>query len=157
MWGGEVSVTSEGYRLECEARWERKTMKLTAELKGIIEAAMRNDETTGVQLHALLVSKGYNLSLTTILRCRKALGWTFRGSANCQMIHKANEVKRLQWTRQYIYEAKTGFLNVIFKDETSVQLESHGRFCCRKRGEPPRNKTRYWSFCLICLLATDWV
>lgn len=118
--------------------------KLTAEVKEIIEAAMRNDdETTAVQLHALLVSKGHNLSLTTILRCRKALGWTFRGSAYCQMIREANKVKRLQWATQYLHEAKTGFLNVIFTDETSVQLESHRRFCCQKRGEPPKNKPRY--------------
>ena len=34
------------------------------------------------------------------------------------------------------------FNNVIFTDECSIQSESHRRFCCRKRGEPPRNKPR---------------
>ena len=59
---------------------------------------------------------------------RKALGWTFRGSAYCQMIRDANKVKRLEWARAYASEADTGFLDVILTDETSIQLESHHRF-----------------------------
>ena len=120
--------------------------KQTDDVKAIVEEAMRkDDETTAVQLHALLTTKGYSLSLSTILRCRKSLGWTFRGSAYCQMIREANKTKRLQWAKQYLDEAaaENGFLDVIFTDETSVQLESHRRFCCRKRGEPPKNKPRY--------------
>ena len=37
-----------------------------------------DDETTACQLHALLNSKGYSLSLRTILQSRSLLGWTFR-------------------------------------------------------------------------------
>ena len=59
------------------------------------------------------------------------------------MIREANKVKRLDWARQYLDEAKTFFLDVIFTDETSIQMESHRRFCCRKTGEPPKNKPRY--------------
>lgn len=118
--------------------------KLTDEVKGIVEEAMRkDDETTAVQLHALLASKGHTLSLTYILRCRKSLGWTFRGSAYCQMLREQNKAKRLEWATQYLTEGQTGFLDVFFTDETSVQLESHRRFCCRKRGERPKNKPRY--------------
>ena len=118
--------------------------KLTREVKKVVEEAMRNDdETTAVQLHAILVDKQHTLSLGSILRCRKSLGWTFRGSAYCQMLREANKTKRLEWATQYVHETQTGFLNVVFSDETSVQLESHRRFCCRKRGEPPKNKPRY--------------
>ena len=39
-----------------------------------------NDKTTAIQLHQLLTSHGYNLSQQTVLPCRMALGWTFRGS-----------------------------------------------------------------------------
>ena len=61
--------------------------KVTAEIKQIVEDQMRlDDETTAVQLYHLLKDKGYNISLRTILRCRSALGWTFRGSAYCQHI-----------------------------------------------------------------------
>ena len=58
--------------------------KITAEIKQIVEEQMRaDDETTAYQLHRLLTEKGYSISLRTILRCRTALGWTFRGSAYC--------------------------------------------------------------------------
>lgn len=34
------------------------------------------------------------------------------------------------------------FNNVIWTDETSVQIETHKRLCYRKEGEPPRPKPR---------------
>ena len=50
--------------------------KVTEEIKKIVEEQMRaDDETTAHQLHSFLTSKGYGLSLRTILRCRTALGW----------------------------------------------------------------------------------
>ena len=101
-----------------------------------------DDESMAVQLQEILKSEGYSLSLSTVLRCRKSLGWTFRGSAYCQMIREANKAKRLDWAVKYRHEAETGFLDVVFTDETSIQLESHRRFCCRKRGEPPKPKPR---------------
>ena len=56
----------------------RKT-KVTPEVLAIVDSKMReDDETTACQLHALLNSKGYFLSLRTILRSRSLLGWTFR-------------------------------------------------------------------------------
>ena len=55
----------------------RKT-KITPEVLAIVDNKMReDDETTACQLHALLNSKGYSLSLRTILRSRSLLGWTF--------------------------------------------------------------------------------
>ena len=70
----------------------RKTI-ITEEIKDIVEEKMReDDETTAVQLHKLLTSRGYRLSQRTILRCR---GWTFHCSAYCQLIRAANKVKRL--------------------------------------------------------------
>jgi hypothetical protein len=35
------------------------------------------------------------------------------------------------------------FNNVIWTDETTVQLENHRRFSHRKRGEKPRPKPKY--------------
>ena len=93
----------------------------------------------------LLNEKGIQISIWTILRCRKILGWTFRGSAYCQLIRTENKQKRLQWARKNLDEAEDGFDNVIFSDESSVQLESHKRYCCRKKGLPPKNKPRYTS------------
>ena len=114
--------------------------KITAEIKEIVEAQMRiDDETTAYQLHRLLTEKGYSISLRTILRCRTALGWTFRGSAYCQLIREANKQKRLDWARQHLGHS---FNDVIWTDESTIQMESHRRFACRKRGEAPRPKPR---------------
>ena len=120
--------------------------KVTAEIKALVEQKMReDDETTAVQLHAMLREHGYSISLRTILRCQTSLGWTFRGSKYCQLIREVNKAKRLEWAQQYItesFEPAEVFNDVIWTDECSVQLESHRRFCCRKRGEPPKNKPR---------------
>ena len=110
---------------------------ITPEVRRIVDEQMRrDDETTASQLHVLLTSMGYTLNLQTILCCRTSLGWTFRGSAYCQLIRDVNKQKR--WEHR-----SDKFANVIFTDECSVQLEMHRRRCCRKEGEPPKNKPRY--------------
>jgi len=103
-----------------------------------------DDDTTAVQLLQFIKSKGYDLhvSLRTILRCCTSLGWSFGGSAYCQLLRDVNKQKRLEWARAYQCEAGDGFNNVIWTDECTVQLETHCRFCCRKQGKRPKNKLR---------------
>ena len=114
--------------------------KITAEMKEIVEAKMReDDETTAYQLHSLLVMRGFTISRHTVLRCCESLGWTFRGSAYCQLIRDTNKQKRLKWAREYL---RDNFDDVVWTDECSVQLKTHKRFCCRKQGELPRPKPR---------------
>lgn len=123
--------------------------KVTAEVKAIVEEQMRlDDETTAFQLHRLLTEKGYNLTRRTILRCRTQLGWTFRGSSYCQLIRVANKEKRLAWA---LRNRNGTFEDVVWSDESSIQLETHRRFCCRKKGEWPRNKPRF--VIVICTYA----
>ena len=122
--------------------------KITSEIKEMVEAQMwLDDETMAIQLHQLLISRGYNISKRTVLRCRTSLGWTFRGSAYCQLIRETNKAKRLDFAQKYVEEATsaTEFEDVVWTDEYSVQLETHRRFCCRKCGEPPKHKPRYAS------------
>ena len=115
--------------------------KATREVKKLVEDKMReDDEMTAYQLHRLLQSQGYKLSIQTILCCRKSLGWTFRGSAYCQLIRQENKRRRLEWVRQHLNDS---FDDVLWTDDCSVQMESHRWFCCRKRGEAPKNKPRY--------------
>ena len=115
--------------------------KITAEVKEILEEQMQaDDKTSAHQLHRLLKSRGYNISLCTILRCRMALGWTFRGSSYCQLIRHANKQKWLDCAERH---TDLAFNDVVWTDECTVQLESHRRFCCRKRGQPAKNKPRY--------------
>lgn len=94
--------------------------KLTEEIKRIVDEQMRTDnETTAHQLRALLNSKGYSISLRTVLKCRTSLGWTFRGSSYCQLIRDVNKQKRLDWARKFVGEAATGFNDVIWSDEST--------------------------------------
>ena len=115
--------------------------KINDEIKQLIEEKMRSDdETTAKQLQQLLTEHGYTISKKNILCCRTVLGWTFRGSSYCQLIRDANKEKRLSWALKYRSEADGGFGDVLWTDESSVQLETHRRFCCRKKGEAPKNK-----------------
>ena len=55
--------------------------KVISLVKELVEEQMqRDDETTAYQLHQMLVDNGITISLRTILHCRTALSWTFRGS-----------------------------------------------------------------------------
>ena len=40
------------------------------------------------------------------------------------------------------WRVERGFSDVIWTDECTVQLETHRHFCCRKKGEAPKNKPR---------------
>ena len=115
--------------------------KVTETIKTIVENQMRtDDETTASQLQKMLSCRGFRVSLRTILRCRISLGWTYRGSAYCQLIRDANKAKRLAYARANLHY---DFKDVIFTDECTVQMETHRRFCCRKKGEAPRPKPRF--------------
>ena len=119
----------------------RRPSKVTREVKRLVEQQVcLDDETTAYQLHKLLKTHGISISLRTVLRCKASLGWTFRDSAYCQLIRRTNKEKRLVWARENV---DLDFKRVVRTDECTVQLQSHRRFCCRKRSEPPKNKPRY--------------
>ena len=80
--------------------------KITSELLQIVKEQMQlDDQSTAIQVQKLLVDKEHPLSLQTILRSRSKLGWTFRGSAYCQLITEANKVKRLEWAQKHLQTA----------------------------------------------------
>ena len=147
---GGISVSRRGIaklleRYRLRGTTDRKTgsgrpLTLTESTRQLIEEQMRiDDETTAVQIYRLLKKREIEVSLSTILRERKALGWTFRGSAYCQLIQDANKIKRLDWAKA---NKNDEFENVVWTDECSIQMESHRRHCCRKIGEPPKNEPR---------------
>ena len=119
----------------------RKT-KITPEVKCIVEAKMESDnETTATQLQQVLHISGIGISLTTVKRYRRELGWTFHGSRCCQMIREPNKVKRLEWCVQHMQE-NDDLEDVIWSDETSIQLESHRRHAFRTKYQAPKLKSR---------------
>lgn len=58
-------------------------------------------------------------------------------SIYCQLIRLQNKDKRLAWARAHIND---DFENVIWTDETTVQIETHKRYCYCKEGQKPRPK-----------------
>ena len=117
-----------------------RPLKLTDEVLDIIDKCTNeDDERTALQLQNVLRQGGNQISLRSILRGRKSLGWTFRGAAYCQRIRDVNKVKRMQWANDYITD---NFHDVIWSDESTVQLETHKRYCCRKKGQKPKPKPR---------------
>ena len=130
----------EQYKTISRKPGSRLPPKLSPNIKKIIEDTMRrDDETTATQLQSILAARNIYVSLATIVRSRCELGWIYRGSAYCQLIRHNNKLKRLHWAQANLHE---NFDNVIWSDETTVQLENHRRFCYRKHGEKPRPKPR---------------
>ena len=117
----------------------RPTKLTSAALQNIDEAMEEDDETTAKELVTALRGAGVSVSTYTALKGRRLLGWTSRGTAYCQLVHAQNREKRLRWVQEYL---RASFHDVIWSDETSVQIETHRRFCCRKNGQKPRYKPR---------------
>ena len=55
------------------------------------------------------------------------------------MIREKNVAKRLEWALQ---NKDMIFEDIIYTDETTVQMESHRRLCSYKRGQKPRYKPK---------------
>ena len=99
----------------------RRPSKITAAIKQEVERMMQvDDETTATQLHQLLVHRGYDISICTVLRCKTTLGWTFRDSAYRQLIREANKAKWLAWAHQHLQKSTDGFMNVIWTARTAA-------------------------------------
>ena len=114
--------------------------KLTREILKTIEDRMNeDDETTATQLTRLLGDQGHKVTKTTILRARKILGWTFHGSQYCQLIRQKNKEKRVTWARENL---ANDFEDVVWTDESMIQLENNRTFGYRKVGMAPKPKPR---------------
>ena len=122
----------------------KRTSVLNKEQLRFINKEMENDdECTAKKLHELLLERWphLNISVTTIKRMRRKLGWVVTRPKYCQLIRDLNKQKRLAWCLDRI-AAQDTFDNIIFSDECSIQLDSHGRLCFRKRGTPRKLKPK---------------
>lgn len=118
--------------------------KLTTEhYKFIDEAMTEDDELTARKLRVLLEARWpeTEVSLNTIKRARKHLGWVATRPKYSQLVREANKQKRVEWCKKQ-QAANEKFENVIFTDESSVQLDSHARLCFRRKKEPRKLKAR---------------
>lgn len=109
-------------------------------IKDIINNHMtNNDETTAEEIKQFLAENEHYVSISTINRIRRSLGWSLRGTRYCQLIRDANKPKRVEWVNQNIND---DFNDVIWSDETSVAMEQFKRRCFRKKGCKPKTKPK---------------
>ena len=83
----------------------RPTLHNAALLQTIEDIMQADDEATAVQIRSYLLQRNQRLlTLSMILRARRELGWTYRGSAYCKLIRQANKEKHLEWTRAHLHD-----------------------------------------------------
>ena len=103
-----------------------------------------NDELSARQLRDMLLKKWpciKKISISTVKRARRHLGWTISRPKYCQLIRETNRERRLQWCQEQLQNSEQ-FDDVIFSDECSVQIDYHGRLCFRKVGQARKLKPR---------------
>ena len=122
----------------------KREKKITQEMAIVMNSELeQNDEATARQLRSTLMEKypALEVSLSTIKRHRKKLGWVCTRPHYCQLIRELNKLKRLVWCKEQL-RVKEDFSNVLFSDECTIQLEHHGRLCFRKKRQPRKLKPR---------------
>ena len=112
---------------------------VTIEVMEFIDKCMeQNDELTAPHLMERVNEKfGVNFSKSKIKRLRYKLGWRADNTRYCQMIKEKNKPIRLNHALGRI-AAKDKFLDAMFSDECTVQMESHGKITFRKWYEPKK-------------------
>ena len=114
------------------------------QIRYIDDELAKNDELTARRLRAMLETKWpqmKSVSLKTIKRTRRRLGWLKSCLKYCQMIREANKELRKQWCELMIADKET-FGDVIFSDECTVQPDSHSKLFFRKIGQPRKLKPK---------------
>ena len=111
----------------------RKT-KINSAVKRIIEDKMQeDDESTVKELQKLLKENKIGLGKTSV-------DMTLDGPTEAvPTARDHNKIKLSQWAKENLGDS---FFNCIYSDESTVQLETHRRFCCTKTGYKPRCKPR---------------
>ena len=118
--------------------------KLDHEHLVFIDNAMaQNDELSSRQLRQLLEEQwqGLRVSLQTVRRVRKNLGWVCTRPKYCQLVREINKMKRVEWCNAML-DANEKFQDVVWSDECTVQLDNHGRVCFRRKKQPRKLKPR---------------
>ena len=117
----------------------REPVGVTNEVLDFIDTQyITNDELTANKLKGLIFSK-FNLtfSVEKIRRIRKRLGWYATGTKYCQLVREVNKVKRLEFATKNLGE---NFDNVLWSDESSIQLDWNGKLSFHRWWEPAKLK-----------------
>ena len=119
----------------------RPMVDVTDEVLDFIDEQMeKNDELTANRLRSLINEK-FNITFSTskVRRIRKKLGWMATGTKYCQLIRQVNQGKRFRFAKMCL-EANENFDNVLWSDESTVQLDWNGKISFQRWWEPPELK-----------------
>ena len=106
-----------------------------------------NNELSALELRDIL-RKEFNIQVSreTVQRVRRRLGWSFQKTHYCQLISEKNCKEGLQFCLKMLRENER-FENVIFSDETKIQMEStilrQARKATNKRYERLKPKPKH--------------
>ena len=117
-------------------RTPRRRLLTDEHFRFMDEAMEANPELTSRQLHGMVADKfsDVSVSISTVKRARKALGWSAKRTRYCALIAEVNKEKRMCLDR--IAEGDLQLSDVIWTDESSIQLESHRKITYQKKGHP---------------------
>ena len=109
-----------------------KELKVTNEDIRAITHALENDPSQSSRdIQRLLQARGTFVSLSTAKQVISISGFTFAQPRYCQMIRDANKLKRIEFANHLI-DSDDQLQDVIFTDETSVQLHNNVSVSYRK-------------------------
>lgn len=103
-------------------------------LATIEERMKQNDETSATQLRKMLGQRDFKISMRSVKRARKTLGWTFHSSRHCQFIRNTNKENRVQWAKDNLHSSFDG---AVWTDKSTFQLENNQMFLYQKVGFAP--------------------
>jgi hypothetical protein len=97
-----------------------------------------NMDLTARQLYCLFKQNfsTIEVSISTIKRARLELGWICKRVKYCQLITEVNKEKRVTWCLERVTTNDLEMDDVIFTDESTVQIEAHRKVIFRKAGHP---------------------
>ena len=112
----------------------------------IDEVYRRNPEVNGSELKNILENEfpGLKIGVSTAKKARKMAGWICTRTRYCQMVREANKIKRLEFC-QNVIATNDDFGNIIFTDESTVEIERVTTIRFHKEGEmyKPASKPKH--------------
>ena len=91
--------------------------------------------------YGLAIHNQFNLNFSSskVKRLRKGLGWLGTGTKYCQLIREANREKRKTFAIKCL-EDNDSFDDVLWSDESCIQLDWNGKLSFHRWWEQPRLK-----------------
>ena len=111
----------------------------TEHMEFIDQAIDANRVLTSLKLRNLIVNSfpHVQVSLATIKRAWKVLGWTTKKTRYCAIINDINKEKQMTWCIDRIANDDMDMTDVIWSDESTIEMEPHQKMMYQKKGLQP--------------------